>query len=107
MRYLVRLSERALRDIEAIYAFIHADISAKALVWFNKLTNAVYSLERFPERGVVTEGDQNLRHLLFGKKPDTYRIIYAIDKNNHAVNVLHIRHGARTRHRASTVRRRD
>jgi toxin ParE1/3/4 len=107
MRYLVRLSERALRDMEAIYAFIHADISAKAFVWFNKLTNAVYSLEQFPERGAATTENQNLRHLLFGKKPDTYRIIYAIDENNHAVNVLHIRHGARARHRASTARRRD
>jgi hypothetical protein len=28
-------------------------------------------------------------------KPNIYRIIYAVDKRNAAVNVLHIRHGAR------------
>ena len=38
-----------------------------------------------------------LRHLLFGKKPNVYRIIYAIDERTHVVRVLHIRHGARAR----------
>jgi len=33
--------------------------------------------------------------LLFGRKPNTYRIMYAVDKRNRVVNVLHIRYGAR------------
>jgi len=95
MPYLVRLTDRALRDLEAIYEFIEADASEKAFQWFNELTEAIYSLERFPERGPVTPENKKLRHLLFGKKPSTYRIIYAVDKRNHAVNVLHIRHATR------------
>ncbi len=47
----------------------------------------------FPRR--FTE-NKKLRHLLSGGKPNIYRIIYAVDKRIAAVNVLHIRHGART-----------
>jgi toxin ParE1/3/4 len=46
-------------------------------------------------RGAVTPENKKPRQLLFGKKPDTYRIIYALNKRNHVVSVLHIRHGAR------------
>ena len=95
MPYLVRLTGRALRDMEAIYEFIEADASKRAFAWFNILAETVYSLERFPERGAVVPESKKLRHLLLGKKPNTYRIIYAVDKRNHIVNVLHIRHGAR------------
>jgi len=52
-------------------------------------------LERFPERGAVIPESKKLRHLLFGKKPSTYRIIYAVDKRNDVLNILHIRHSAR------------
>jgi plasmid stabilization system protein ParE len=95
MRYLVRLTDRALWDLEAIYRFIEAGSSDVAFAWFNGLAEAIYSLERFPERGSAIPEDKKLRHLLFGKKPSTYRIIYAVDKRNKAVNVLHIRHSAR------------
>lgn len=77
MRYLVRLADRALRDMEAIYEFIHAEASEKAFAWFNDLAREIYGLERFPERGAVIPESKKLRHLLFGKKPSTYRIICA------------------------------
>ena len=95
MQYLVRLSDRALRDLEAIFEFIKADSSERAFQWFNDLAEAIYSLERLPERGAVTQEDKKLRQLLFGKKPNTYRIIYALDKRKNTAVVLHIRHSAR------------
>lgn len=95
MQYLVRLTDRALRDLEAIYDFVEADSSESAFTWFNGLAEATYSLEQFPERGAVIPEDKKLRHLLFGKSPNTYRIIYVLDKRKKAVNILHIRHGAR------------
>jgi toxin ParE1/3/4 len=95
MQYLVRLTERAVRDLEAIFEFIEAESSESAFAWFNDLAETVYSLERLPERGSVTTEDAKLRHLLFGKRPNTYRIIYALYKRKNAVTVLHIRHGAR------------
>jgi toxin ParE1/3/4 len=95
MPYLVRFSDRALRDLEIIYEFIEADVSESAFKWFNDLSEAIYGLEHFPERGATTPENRKLRHLLFGKKPDTFRIIYTVDKRKQAVNVLHIRHAAR------------
>jgi plasmid stabilization system protein ParE len=95
VQYLVRLADRAFRDLDAIYEFIEADSSDAAFEWFNRLSGAIYSLEQFAERGSIIPEDKKLRHLLFEKKPDTYRIIYAVNKRNKAVNVLHIRHSAR------------
>jgi hypothetical protein len=43
--------------------------------WFNALERVVYSLERLP-------------HLLYGKKPNRYRIIYEIDEPHRIVRVL-------------------
>lgn len=95
MPYLVRLTDRAVRDMEAVYEFIEADASEMAFAWFNELTKAIYSLERFPERGAFAPESKKLRYLLFGKKASAYRVIYAVDRRNRVVNVLHIRHGAR------------
>jgi toxin ParE1/3/4 len=95
MKYLVRLTSRALRDMEAIYNYVEGDASQHAFAWFNRLAKTIYTLERFPDRGPVISENKKLRHLLFGKKPHIYRIIYAIDKRIHVVNVLHIRHGVR------------
>ena len=95
MPFLVRLTDRALRDMEAIYEFIEADASGGAFAWFHDLSEAIYSLERFPERGTFVPESKKLRQLFYGKQPGIYRIIYAIDQRNRAVNILHIRHGAR------------
>jgi hypothetical protein len=35
MPYLVRLTDRALWDMEVIYEFIEADASERAFAWFN------------------------------------------------------------------------
>ena len=58
------------------------------------MVQRVGSLDEHPARApVITEGD-SLRDLLYGRKPNVYRIIYAIDERNSVVAVLHIRHGA-------------
>ncbi len=95
MEYLVRLTDRTLRDLQAIYERIQAESSDRAYAWFNGLADAIYSLSHYPDRGAHTPESKQLRHLIYGTKPDIYRIIYAVDKRNHAVDVLHIRHGAR------------
>jgi plasmid stabilization system protein ParE len=38
MPYLVRLTGRAARDLEAIYEFIEADASEHAFAWFDELS---------------------------------------------------------------------
>jgi len=95
MEYQVKLTYRAFRDLQSIYNFIHAESSKHAFAWFNRLSESIYSLEHFPERGATAPEDRQLRQLVFGRKPHTFRIIYAVDKRRGVINVLHIRHGAR------------
>lgn len=63
--------------------------------WFKGLEEVIYSLEHHPTRAPTTTEDRKLRHLLYGKKPHVYRIIYEIEQRPLLVNVLHIRHGSR------------
>jgi toxin ParE1/3/4 len=95
MAYRVELTARADRNLRALYRNIHAEDSAQARAWFNGLERAVLSLDEHPSRCPPTPEDATLRHLLYGAKPDTYRIIFTIDDRSHVVTVLHIRHGAR------------
>jgi toxin ParE1/3/4 len=95
MAYRVDLTERAARDLRRIYRTINAEDSVRARDWFNGLEKAVFSLDEHPSRAPVTLEDDTRRHLLYGRKPNVYRIIYAIDERNRVVTVLHIRHGAR------------
>ena len=97
MIYRVELTARATRNLRRIFQRIHAEHLPQASAWFNELEAAILSLDEHPQRSPVTPENKMLRHLLFGKKPNVYRIIYAIDERAHVVRVLHIRHGARAR----------
>ena len=95
MVYQVRLTRRALRDLAHIYDYVQAEVSAQASSWFDGLEKVIYSLERYAKRGPIAPEDRKLRHLLYGRKPHVYRIIYEVKKRSSRVDVLHIRHGAR------------
>jgi toxin ParE1/3/4 len=95
MAYRVDLTERAARNLRRIYLTINAEDAAQAHAWFNGLEQAVLSLDDHPARGAPIPEDNNLRHLLYGRRRYRYRIIYAVDEGNQVVTVLHIRHGAR------------
>ena len=99
MAYLVELTDRSARDLQDLFEAKNAPDSATAARWYNGLEKAVFTLERYPARcPVAPEGKRagrRLRHLLYGKKPHVYRVIYEIDEPNKLVRVLTIRHGAR------------
>ena len=46
---------------------------------------------------------RRLWHLLYGKKPHVYRVIYEIDEQQQTVWVLAIRHSARRKVKASDL----
>jgi toxin ParE1/3/4 len=99
MGYAVKLSRRAERDLQELYLFLDASNSAGATRWFNGLEKAIYSLEGLPRRGPrAGEGRRirrPLRHLLYGNRPDVYRVIYEIYDSTKTLLVLGVRHGAR------------
>ncbi len=95
MAYHVELTARAIRDLEYIFLRINAEHSPLAAAWFQELERMISSLDQHPERGAATPERKTLRHLLFGKKPNVYRIIYSVHERNKVVRILTVRHGAR------------
>jgi plasmid stabilization system protein ParE len=97
MAYLVNITLRAERDFVSLYHEIHAGESDAALKWYRGLKEAVLSLEERPNRCPATPEKPQLRHLLYGTKPHIYRVIYRVMEKQKRVDILHIRHGARTK----------
>jgi toxin ParE1/3/4 len=107
MTYRVEFADRAARDLEILYKEKNAAESHAAARWYNGLEEAVDALASYPNRCPVVpkarKVKRKLRHLLYGKKPHVYRVIYEIDEGRQAVWVLHIRHGARKKLKASDL----
>jgi toxin ParE1/3/4 len=99
MAYADRIASRAERDLASLYGKINAPHSAAARQWYRRLKQAILSLAKTPNRCPVTPENKSLRHLLYGKKPHIYRVIYRVDSRRRQVDVLHIRHGARRKFR--------
>jgi plasmid stabilization system protein ParE len=93
MVYLVNVTSRAERDLALLYEEINAEYSTAALKWYRGLKKAILSLEERPTRCPSTRERGSLRHLLYGRQPNVYRILFTIE--GEAVNIVHIRHGRR------------
>src|SRR5262245_50518380 len=97
MAYRVELTDRALRDLSIIYERIRAESSKQAARWFDRFEKAIFSLEKYPYRAQITHVNPNVRHILYGRKPYVYRIIFHVDDKTATVHVLHIRGPGRDR----------
>jgi toxin ParE1/3/4 len=98
MAYRVEFSARAAHDLEVLYVEKHVTELRAAARWYNGLEKAVHTLESHPDRCPAAPEarklKRKLRHLLYGKKPHVYRVIYEVDDARQAVWVFMIRHGA-------------
>jgi mRNA-degrading endonuclease RelE of RelBE toxin-antitoxin system len=107
MTYRVELANRAMRDLEILYLEKNAVDSPAAARWYNRLEEAVSALGTHPYRCPVAPESRklkrNLWHLLYGKKPHVYRVIYGIDEPRQTVWVLTIRHSARRKVKATDL----
>lgn len=97
--YAVALADSATADAQAIYADISEVAPERAREWFLELADWLYSLDRSPYQCPIAretrKARREIRCLLFGKRRNTYRILYEVDEIRGTVWVLHIRHGAR------------
>ena len=93
MAYTVEFSERALRDIDEIVAYIHTDSPVAATRWRQRLEEKSATLRQMPRVcGLAPESDVarfEVRQLLYGR----YRVLFTIREQT--VFILTIRHGAR------------
>lgn len=101
MAYRVELTARAERDLALLYDYIQAETSLTANRWFDGLQRAIFSLERFPFRCAVAPENRNvrspIRHLLYGRKPHVYRVLFRVWERKRIVAVVHVRYGGRDR----------
>src|SRR3984885_1131572 len=104
MAYRVEFAARAARDLEILYLEKNAAESRMAARWYNGLEEAVFTLETRPQRCPVAPEAQaakrTLRHLLYGKKPHVYRVIYEVREQPQPVSVAPIPQAARPKAKA-------
>lgn len=98
MAFRVETTVAAEQDADAILDWLLSEHAGDAgMRWFLALQDAIASLADFPKRcSLAPENDAfpfEVRHLLYGRAPHVYRVLFTI--HNDTVYVLHIRHGRR------------
>lgn len=99
MAFRVEISEEAQRDATSILDWLISQHAGETgLRWFEGLERAIASLATMPERCPLApenaEFPFEVRHLLYGRKPHAYRVVFTILEGD-TVYVLHIWHGRR------------
>ena len=98
MAYRVELTGRAARDLEYLFVTINTAESLPAALWYNGLEGAIFSLEKLPLRCSLAPESKKfgrtLRHLLYGKRPRVYRVIFEVVESGKTVLIRTIRHWA-------------
>ncbi len=107
MAYVVKIIPHAECDLAQLYRQVNAEYSDAALEWYLGIKKAILSLEQHPNRcphaPEARKLKRKLRHMIYGKKPNVYRVIYELDEERQTVWVLTIRHGARRRLKPSDL----
>jgi len=95
--YHVRITPRALADLEAIFEYIKQHSPESAAKMIETLLDAIDGLDSMPYRFSVprtgSARDRKIRSMPVGR----YLVRYRIDEQRKAVHILRIRHGARRR----------
>jgi plasmid stabilization system protein ParE len=98
MTFRVETTAAAEQDADAILDWLLSEHAGETgMRWTAALQDAIASLSEFPTRCSLAPENAafpfEVRHLLYGRKPHVYRILFTIE--NETVYVLHIRHGRR------------
>jgi plasmid stabilization system protein ParE len=93
MRYTVKISRQASRDLIEIFQYIEnrEQSTAPAENFTNALVDSALRLAQFPYRGHVMKRRPKARRLVHGN----YLIIFEIRESQKHVEILRFMHGAR------------
>ena len=82
MTFRVRLLASAQADAAVLYERITEAAPRRGPIWYNRLIATIESLNHSPRRcALAPENSQvslEVRHLLFGRKPNVYRVSFTI-----------------------------
>jgi plasmid stabilization system protein ParE len=98
MAFRVKTTAQAKRDLDDILErLLSQEAGETGLRWFQGLHQAVATLADSPQRCALAPESAvfpfEVWHLLYGRRPHVYRIIFTLEGNT--VSVLHVRHGRR------------
>ena len=98
MAFRVKTTTKAKQDLDDILGrLLSQEAGETGLRWFQGLHQAIATLADSSQRCALAPENAvfpfEVRHLLYGRKPHVYRIIFTIEGNT--VSVLHVRHGRR------------
>ncbi|MDQ2773824.1 MAG: type II toxin-antitoxin system RelE/ParE family toxin [Acidobacteriota bacterium] len=98
MAFRVEISQEAESDAKNILEWLISQQAGETgLRWFQRLGKAIASLATFPERCPLAPENKDftfeVRHLLYGRKPHVYRVVFTLE--GATVYLLHIWHGHR------------
>src|SRR5258706_14182164 len=99
MAYRVEIAKSAEAQLEELYLWVVQRAPTQGAAWFNRLEQAILSLNLNPERGLIApesfDPDHPARVLNFGRSPHVYRVFFTLDENATFVRAVHVRRGAR------------
>lgn len=93
-KYEVKITDNALSDMEKIYNYIATDLlsSANAIGQYNRIADAILSLEVFPKRYPLFETEPEHSRNLRKMSVDNYLVCYIADETS--VTVTNVLYGA-------------
>ena len=99
VKYVVRITEEALKDMDSLYWYIAVKLKSpdNALGQYNRIANAILSLNSFPDRNDLfdfePERSLGIRKMIV----DNYIVCYVIDPG--VVTVTDVLYGASDIHK--------
>ena len=101
MAYRVEIARNAEVELEQLYLWVVERAPKQGVAWFNRLEQAILSLDPHPKRCPVAvesiDPNHPVRVLTYGRKPLGYRVFFTVDDDAGVVRVVHVRRGARRR----------
>jgi toxin ParE1/3/4 len=95
--YRIRITPRALADLERIFDHIRRDSPQNAADMIRAIMDAIDSLGSLPYRFNVPRGGSIKGRQVRSMPVKPYLVRYRIDERRKAVHILRVRHGARRR----------
>lgn len=99
MAYKPIILPQAEADIAEAFIYLSEGAPEAATRWYHLIKTEIESLSAMPARcPLAPEAAKlglELRHLLYGKRPGIYRIVFRIVEEAQEVHILAVRHGAR------------
>ena len=89
------ITPRACADLEEIHGSISMDSPEKADAMVQRILDAIKPLEQFPSRMVAQVQHPGLREPVRRLPVNPYIVYFRWVERNKAVEMLHVRHGAR------------